>query len=85
MVAVITGAAGAGKTTVGQALAGRLGWQFVDADDLHSPEHVEQMRHGVPLTDEQRQPWLERVHEVVAAALPVETQVGIIRRAVATD
>ena len=39
-VAVVMGVAGSGKTTVGAALAAALGWHFVDADDLHSPESV---------------------------------------------
>jgi gluconokinase len=63
VIVVLMGAAGAGKTTVGTALASALGWPFLDADDLHSPEHVEKMRRGVALTDEDRAPWLERVHD----------------------
>lgn len=61
LVVIITGVTGSGKTTVGQALAGRLGWDFQDADDLHSVESVERMRRGQPLNDELRRPWLDRV------------------------
>ena len=68
MIVVITGAAGAGKTTVGRAVAGALGWAFYDADDLHTPEHVAQMARGEPLTDAERQPWLARVRALIEAA-----------------
>ena len=63
------GAAGAGKSTIGRALANALGWRFADADDLHSADAVAQMRRGVPLTDEQREPWLDRVHRLAADAV----------------
>lgn len=69
IVAVITGVAGSGKSTVGRALATRLGWHFHDADDLHAPENIALMRQGVPLNDEQRQPWLLRVRAVISAAV----------------
>ena len=62
------GAAGAGKTTVGRALAKRLGWRFVDADDLHSPANVAKMTRGIPLDDADRTPWLAQVHAVMTDA-----------------
>lgn len=52
------GVSGAGKTTVGQRLARDLGWEFVDADDLHPATNVEKMRAGKPLDDQDRAPWL---------------------------
>jgi len=61
------GVAGAGKTAVGQALAKRLSGEFVDADDLHPAANIRKMSAGVPLTDEDRWPWLQRVHEVILA------------------
>ena len=64
-VVIITGVAGTGKTTVGLALAARLGWSFHDADDLHTPESVDRMRRNVPLDDAQRLPWLLRVRRVI--------------------
>lgn len=67
-IVVITGVAGSGKTTVGRALAARLGWRFHDADDLHSRENVARMRCGLPLDDSHRAPWLLRVREVIADA-----------------
>jgi gluconokinase len=57
LVAVM-GVTGSGKSTVGIALAKRMGAPFADADDFHSPENVAKMRSGVPLTDEDRRPWL---------------------------
>ena len=55
------GVCGSGKTSVGQALANRLGWQFFDADDFHPPANVAKMATGVALTDEDREPWLDRL------------------------
>jgi gluconokinase len=55
------GVVGAGKTTVGKLLADGLGWQFADADDFHSSANKEKISHGVPLTDEDRKPWLDRL------------------------
>ena len=55
------GVCGCGKTTVGKALADRLGWQFFDADDFHPPTNVAKMATGVALTDEDRGPWLDRL------------------------
>ena len=66
---VVTGVSGSGKSTVGRALADRLQWRFHDADDLHTEENRERMRHGVPLDDERRAPWLRRVRGVIEAAV----------------
>src|SRR4051812_35067916 len=63
------GAAGAGKSTVGRALAGALGWRFVEGDDYHTSANVAKMRSGVPLTDADRAPWLAAVPDVIAAAV----------------
>ena len=63
------GPAGAGKSTVGRALAAALGWRFHDADDLHAPASIERMRRGEALDDAQRAPWLGALHEVIAAEL----------------
>jgi gluconokinase len=69
VVIVIMGAAGAGKTTVGRALAAELGWPFVDADDHHPPQNVDKMHAGVALTDADREPWLASLHAVVSRAI----------------
>ena len=68
-VLVVMGPAGAGKTTVGQALAARLAVPFVDADDHHDEVAVARMRAGHPLTDADRAPWLARLNALIAAAL----------------
>src|SRR5262245_41682299 len=64
-VAVIMGVSGAGKTTVGRHLAERLGWNFVEGDELHPRENVAKMRGGQPLTDGDRAPWLAAVGKIV--------------------
>ena len=69
MVVVLIGAAGAGKTTVGRALADALGWRFVDGDDFHSPAAITKMRAGAALTDADRVPWLASLHQVIAIAI----------------
>jgi|SRR5690242_5660012 len=63
MIVVLMGPAGSGKTTVGQLLAAKLSWEFVDADDFHSPTNINKMSHGIPLTDEDPIPWLRSIHE----------------------
>lgn len=65
MILIIFGVSGAGKTTVGELLARELGWHFYEADDFHSPAKIEKMRRGVPLTDDDRWPWLENLRELI--------------------
>jgi len=62
MVILIMGVTGSGKTTVGTLLAKKLAWTFLDADDLHSPADRQKMHLGIPLTDEDRLPWLTAIH-----------------------
>ena len=69
------GVAASGKTTVGRALATRLGWRFLDADDFHSPRSRAKMRAGQPLTDRDRLPWLKRLHAVLAEAVATKRPV----------
>ena len=69
MVIVIMGVAGSGKTTVGVALAARLGWSFRDADEFHPPENVAKMSAGIPLTDEDRAPWLAAIRAHIEGCL----------------
>src|SRR6185295_9940398 len=66
---ILMGVSGSGKTTVGRLLAEELGWPFYDADDFHPPANVERMRHGIALTDEDREPWLARLARLIADAL----------------
>ena len=65
MVIVLMGVTGCGKTTVGRLLAEQLGWMFYDADDFHPEENVEKMRQGIPLDDDDRMPWLNRLAELI--------------------
>ena len=58
---VIMGVSGAGKTTVGELIAKRLDWPFVDGDDLQPLANIDKMRSGAPLTDEDRGPWLAAI------------------------
>jgi gluconokinase len=64
---VVMGVSAVGKSTVGTALADRLGISFLDADDLHPRASVEKMRAGLPLTDEDRAPWLRICGEALGA------------------
>jgi len=57
------GVSGSGKSTIGAALARRLGWEFLDADEYHPPENVAKMSAGTPLEDADRWPWLERLNQ----------------------
>jgi gluconokinase len=68
-VVVVMGVSGSGKTTIGTLLAGTLGWDFVDGDDLHPPANVAKMRSGTPLTDDDRWPWLEVIATWIDAHL----------------
>jgi ACS family tartrate transporter-like MFS transporter len=62
MILLVMGVTGSGKSTVARSLAARLGWVFLEADDFHSPGNKEKMRHGVPLNDADRIPWLDAIH-----------------------
>jgi carbohydrate kinase (thermoresistant glucokinase family) len=61
LVIVLMGVSGCGKSTTGAALSRRLGWPFRDADSFHPPGNVAKMSRGVPLTDEDRWPWLAAI------------------------
>lgn len=60
-VAVVMGVSGSGKTTIARGLADAWPASFLDADDFHSPQARERMASGLPLTDEMRLPWVERI------------------------
>ncbi len=59
------GPAGSGKTTVGELLASQLTWDFVDGDSFHSPANIEKMSRGIPLSDDDRIPWLNSIREAI--------------------
>ncbi|MCE9669108.1 gluconokinase [Myxococcus stipitatus] len=69
MVVIVMGVTGAGKSTVGKALAESLGWRFLDADDLHSAANVAKMAAGIPLEDSDRWPWLAAIRAQIQEAL----------------
>ena len=66
-IAVVMGVSGSGKTTIGCALAERLGWNFQEGDALHPPQNVAKMSAGQPLSDEDRAPWLAAVAQCIDA------------------
>lgn len=66
---VLMGVSGCGKSTVGKELSSRLGWPFLDGDDYHPPVNIEKLSRGIPLTDEDRQPWLETLHDLIVKHL----------------
>jgi gluconokinase len=65
VIAIIMGATGAGKTTIGTMLAAQLNWQFADADTFHPPANIEKMSRGIPLNDADRAPWLEAMRKAI--------------------
>jgi gluconokinase len=69
VIVVLMGVSGCGKTTVGQKLAGALGWTFRDADEFHPPANVAKMSAGLPLTDADRAPWLAAIRAYIDACL----------------
>ncbi|MEU1972962.1 gluconokinase [Microbacterium sp. NPDC019599] len=66
MSLVVMGVSGSGKSTIAALVAERAGATYIDADDLHPATNVEKMRAGIPLTDEDRMPWLRDVGDVIA-------------------
>ena len=61
MIVVFMGVCGSGKTSVGRRVAERMGWTFIEGDDLHPEANRRKMAAGTPLTDEDRRPWLDRI------------------------
>jgi len=66
---ILMGVSGCGKTSVGEALSAKLGWPFYDGDDFHPQANIDKMALGIPLNDDDRQPWLERLHALIAEQL----------------
>ncbi|OCI96699.1 gluconokinase [Rhizobium sp. AC27/96] len=66
---IVMGVSGSGKTSIGEGVAARLGVHFIEGDALHPAANVEKMSKGIPLTDEDRWPWLEKIGQEIAASL----------------
>jgi gluconokinase len=69
LVVVVSGVAGSGKTTVGEAVADRLGWDYLEGDAVHPSGNVEKMARGEPLADDDRAPWLAALRADIEARL----------------
>jgi gluconokinase len=85
VIVVVAGVSGSGKTTVGALLAGRLHWEFIDGDSLHSAANVAKMHAGIPLTDADRRPWLNAIEDSMdqrrAAGVPAVLACSALHRA----
>lgn len=75
MIVIVMGVVGAGKTTVGRLLAAELSWEFADADDFHPAANVQKIRDGIPLRDEDRNPWLARLRTEIVAWIAADRSV----------
>jgi gluconokinase len=58
---VVMGVSGSGKTTIAEEIARREGWELLEGDDFHPPANIAKMKSGVPLTDDDRWPWLRAI------------------------
>lgn len=66
MIVILMGVTASGKSTIAAELIRLTGWQFAEGDDYHSPANKQKMHAGLPLTDEDRAPWLASLHNVIA-------------------
>jgi len=65
MIIILMGVSGSGKTTIGSLLARELNWPFYDGDDFHPQVNIEKMKRGVALTDDDREPWLNSIRQLI--------------------
>jgi gluconokinase len=65
MIAILMGVTSSGKSTIAHELVALTGWKFAEGDDYHSEANRQKMHAGIPLTDEDRIPWLASLHEVI--------------------
>ncbi len=75
-VILVMGVSGAGKSTLGEKLASALGFQFIEGDDFHPESNREKLVAGIPLTDEDRAPWLKRLRQEIERK--VERSAGVV-------
>ena len=64
---VVMGVAGSGKSTIAAALSQQLGWACAEADEFHPASNIDKMTRGIPLQDEDRWPWLQKIQEWMTA------------------
>ncbi|MEM6613893.1 MAG: gluconokinase [Cyanobacteria bacterium P01_C01_bin.72] len=77
MFYVIMGVSGSGKSTVGQLMGDRTGWNFYDADDFHPQANLDKMNRGIALSDRDRLPWLKKLQKLISSTLDTD-QSGIL-------
>ena len=73
LIILVIGVSGSGKSTIAKELAKRLQLDFLEGDDFHSAEEIAKMSSGHPLTDQDRWPWLERIHAALEAHVATKT------------
>ena len=71
-VLIVMGVSGVGKSTIADALATKLGWEFQEGDALHPPSNVQKMHAGIPLTDDDRAPWLAAIKHWIDGRIDIE-------------
>lgn len=67
---IIAGVAGSGKSSLAQALAQKIAWQFIEGDDYHTARAKQKMASGKPLDDDDRAPWLSKLNQIMQAQAP---------------
>lgn len=72
---ILMGVSGCGKTTIGEMLAEQLGWEFIESDAYHSERDIQKMSSGIPLTDQDRWPWLHTLNALLADRMRNERSV----------
>jgi gluconokinase len=77
---IVMGVSGCGKTTFGSALAARVRLDFIEGDQLHPPENIAKMSAGIPLTDDDRWPWLSSISDALAARRAAVASCSALRR-----
>ena len=69
MIVIVMGVSGSGKSTVGELLASKMGWDFRDGDSFHPAANVAKMKSGIPLNDDDRRPWLLAIQNFMRETL----------------